>query len=272
MAGWRDTWYPNAVDAMRSLRGTGGAGADGSPLPLTQAIDTLAIIAQFPRPLAEAIRRFQRSASDGFVFGPSDLADRAINSSLVYPDGTTRPLSPADVLAGKLGDSITIDDYLAGFPDERAPWLRSPSSSDEFYSLWIPDSAGAEVALLALHREAVRAWSAAVAVSTDMLIDYGANLQAEMAANRNARFWTAIRQLCTALDVIAANPPETNAQKIVGAVKVALSRSGEVAGQGAAHIAEAIGNTAGSAAKGFLDTANMTAVVVAGIAIFLLAS
>jgi hypothetical protein len=265
---FREVWYPRALAALISLRGEGGVALTGERLPLTSAIDTLAILAQFPGPLAQSIERFQASQAEGFVAGGAPMADRALSASWLNADGTMRDFGVHEIMKGI--DSVSLLEYLAGYPAFGAPWLRRPSTSTGFYSMWIPSDGGSEVHILSLYRAAVKQWSVAVQSSTDMLTDYGADITASMANWRNQEFWGAIRKLCNEMDNINANPPLPNAQKITEAVKVALDRAGDVAGQGAAHIAETVGRTAGSAAQGFLDTANITAVVVAGIAIFLM--
>ncbi len=263
--GWRDNWYPVTIAALIKLRGEGAPDKAGNRVPLLRASDLIPVLATVTDPLARAIITFQTSQSN------QELGGAVMPVTAL--DGAGRLLKGAFGAPAYLGQTlITVRSYLAGKPDdETKPWQRSPSGNKPLYSVWVPNSIlGEELALLGFHRQAVADFQRCVDVSSDMIRDYGTNLDRELASWRVHDFCAALRALASDLDVIAESPPVQAMDAVIGGLKHAMDRSAEVIGSGAAHIAEMAGNVAGHAAKGFLDTANMTALVVAGIAVYLL--
>jgi hypothetical protein len=267
--GLRDKWYPACVGAMIQIRGEGptARGATGERLPLLQALDTIAILAQLSAPLVGAIKSFHHK-----MFDDEDLKDHVMASR--HYDSDSEFIGVPDVLA-HLGvlDRIKTEDYVAGYGQPFAPYRRSKTIGGKTYE---PGLMGGvldwrgDPGLLNGIREAMRAWESAVTQSAAMLDSYGANITMTVSTEYIQDFFAALRNLCSTLDAVNAVPPPDIQKRVVEALKVATSKAGEVAGAGAAHIAETIGRTAGSAAEGFFATGNLTAIMVAGLAVFLM--
>ncbi len=260
--GWRDNWYPHAVAAMIQLRGEAAPDAQGNRLPITRALDTIAIMGQVSPPLVRAIEKF--------MAGENGLPSKAINAENVDSDGTITADSPV-AYANAIRNGISIADYVAGYGDARSAHLRStsPDAGATRYTIWLVDSISMEDGLLGFCRQAMADWQAVVNASSAAIVANAMNVEGGMSSSDNATFWAALRRLCTDLDVIAENPPERTLDKMKGAISDALDKSAEFAGQSAAKLSQKAGEIAGNFGKGFFETAGVTSLVVAGIAVWL---
>lgn len=260
--GWRDTWYPYAVAAMIQLRGESAPDAFGNRLPVTRALDTIAIMGQVSAPLVRAIEKF--------MTGENGLPSKAIAAKHVDSDGTFILDSPLGA-ATAIRDGISIADYVAGYGAPNAAHLRSvePEPDATRYTIWLVDGLSNEDGLLGFCRQALADWQATVNASSAAIVANALNLETPMSKVDNAAFWGALRRLCTDLDVIAENPPERTLDKMKGALSDALDKSAEFAGQSAAKLSQKAGEIAGNFGKGFFETAGVTSLVVAGIAVWL---
>ncbi len=273
MTTFRDTWYPNALRAMTSLRGAGVEGSDGARMPITRALDTLAILAQLSRPLVNAISVFQQSQAD-------EEGQQVMKSKYLTDGVHTKANRAQMVVDGAISSGFaSIEDYVAGYGVTGQEYRRylAPGDATAFYATgdvtyepWVPDGLSVEDSILASIRQAVRRWQDAVNASAEAMTVYGANLSREMSAELASEFWLAVRRLCVDLDTINAHPPTSTAEKVKASLNEALDKTATVVGEGAAHLAEAVGRTAGNIGKGFFDTAGVTALAVAGIAVLIM--
>jgi hypothetical protein len=265
--GFADKWYPGVLSAMRSIRGDGPLSTAGDRLPVTRPLDTLAILAQCSGPLASSIRGFQERQNGAVVAGTC-LASEHLSNGVFRGDMI---MLGAQLHAG-IARGITIKDYLAGVGTVGSEWQRRASNvAGPTYEIWIADTFRSEPHLLGQFRSAIKQWQLAINVSASLISAYGSNLMGAMDESSTQGFWTAIRRLCQALDLIAANPPATTYDRIRGATVHAIDESAKFVGEGAAAIAEGAGRTAGNLLGGFLDGAGFyTVLIVAGVAVYLL--
>ncbi len=254
--GWLDTWYPNAQAAIGGLRGLGATGSDGVAMSLLTGTDTIGVLGQLSPAVVGAIKSFEsKTAGDAF-------ADRVVASDQLNIDGSIDNI-------GALSDSsnsITVEAYVAGFGDAGSAYRRSVIPGTATYEIFL---ASDEEDLFSLLRGAMESWQACCDASASAIESCGVDTSALVSTQSLATFWQCVRVLAGNLDQLNSNPPTSYADRIKESAIAALHKSETFAGEAAAALSHEVGNAAGNVAHGFFDTAGMTSVIVAGIAVFL---
>ncbi len=274
--GWRDTWYPNAMAALCELRGRGPAGSDGIATPLIRAMETISVLGQLSQAIVNACSNFQDNA------GVDALHDYAFPSELVRNGRISNTLYAAQ---SELEAHVRpMVDYIAGYaPNKSEPWKRliygegalaigATSIAVTGYTYEIgygSSSLTAEPALFAQVRELIAAWDRAVEASASAIRYAGADAQRVIDAANASALFTAVRQVCTALDVLRENPPVSSFDKVKGAAEAALDKTADFAGEAVAKAAAKTGETLGAAGEGFFREAGFMSYLVAGLAVML---
>jgi hypothetical protein len=278
---WSDQWYPLTLQALTGLRGEGARDDEGNQYPQIRSTDGIAILAQLSKPLASAIAKFLDGRGAIYQWWRDADGDGVVGS--VTGDKILDKVWLAN------SDEISIEEYLGGYGlrVSREPWIRTPNAtaavesndgdkfatwSKSFYQPMLNRAllGGEEDALLHQIRSAVARWDDGVGASA-LCID-AAGVDKESIANdeNTIHFFTAVRSLCVAIDLLHENPPDSTIDKVTAAAEHALERSADAIGRGAAYTADLAGRTAGTAVEGFLGTASLTSIVVAGLAVYLL--
>lgn len=262
MTGFADTWYPQTITAMRSLRGDSSLGTDRVVMPLLRASDGIAMLGQVSPNVVNAIISFERDQASAYggKVGRSDLLDDGVMERTMVN------------LATMAGTALPAAEYVAGYGIAlNAPYRRwPPKGGDYTWEPFIVDSAigGNQEGLLTFVRQMMGDWQRAVD-SAAAMISAVPNVSNNADPQLVSTFLWHLRALCRDLDVLRENPPQTTAQRIKDAAINAVRDTEEFAGQAAAQIAGAVGEGAGLVARGFFAEAGVTSLIVAGIAVWL---
>lgn len=267
------SWTANITAALIQIRGEAARDSRGNRLPMITPLDTIAVLARYSPMLVGSITNLQ--AHEGVEVG-------AINIRSVTADGrllaagigggivTGSSTVIERMVNGDVKGRITIQKYLAGYGNPSLPYQRRPDKTSDLHTFYgRPNEMLSETALISAHREAVRDWQRGIDASVAALLASPLDLTKPLRPDDNAAFWSAIRGLSASLDAIGANPPEEVFDRIKGATSAALNEAGRVAGEGAAKLADQVGQIAGHAAEGFLTTASALSLIVAGLAVYL---
>lgn len=257
--GWRDTWYPFAIDAMRSIRGDSSVGDDGAIMPRLIASDGIAMLGQVSGAVVNACRSFDQQIN-------KNLAGHGAMSSAQLDDG----IFYVDASIGDPGPFFAWDNYIAGAGTPGAAYRRSPIMRGPTFEPWIVHDpiTGDETALLSFLRSMIGDWQRCVDAAANMIATVP-TVSTQTSPGQASEFLAALRGLCVSLDVLRENPPVSSARKIRDAALEALRDTEEFAGKAAADIAGSVGQGAGLVAHGFFSEAGVTSLVVAGIAVWL---
>lgn len=261
--GWRDTWYPNAMAALCELRGRGPAGNDGIPTPLIKAVESISILGYVVKGMVNALGSFQ--CANG--------VDQ--NCTTVYPSlyvSNGRVSNSAYVIPGIGSQVRSMEKYLGGYaPNKSQPWRRqiNGEGSQTYEIGYGSSSLTAETALFMETRNLVAAWDRMCEASASAIRSSGTDISRTIPASDAAALFTALRHVCTSLDVLQENPPMSAYDKVKGAAEAALDNVADFAGEAAADLASKVGETAGQVGEGFFREAGFMSYLVAGIAILL---
>jgi hypothetical protein len=262
--GWIDEWYPETISALVEKRGQGGDDTRGVAMPLLMPLDTLALLGLLSGPISQAIHSFQNTAV-------GELGDRVVLSSRLDDNG---------MIAGSVTaliahmDGVKIADYVAGQPvlGVGPAWKRTITPFGPSYEPWMIESTfgGDETDLIMQVRALMTAWQAAVNAAVFAINAAGADIASRpMSTAHAAEFLRGVRQCAVVLDILAENPPTSGSEKIKGAALAALNRTETFIGETAANLATKVGELAGNVGSGFFSEAGITALIVAGIAVYL---
>jgi hypothetical protein len=252
LASWLSDWYPGVVTAMRGLRGDGATGTDGNVMPLFQASDGIPVLGQISPGLVSAVRGYLKQ-------------DRVPRSDIVSADNIADILSGIADASTDGTSSISVAEYVSGVGYPGAAWRRSNSIGGELYE---PFSVGFEYDLLTFVRQAMSDWQRAVD-SAAIMLSNAVNASDIADQEASATFLSALRALCTDLDILRENPPMSTLDKLKGATRAAVDSVEDFAGKSAAQASEEVGRLAGNVSSGFFSQAGITSLVVAGIAVYL---
>lgn len=275
--GWLDQWYPNVIATISQIRGVGPT-SGATPTALLSGLDTIAVLGQMSPGVIGAIRSFENQQH-------TDYSDRVFASEALSSGG--RPLfGPA--LASGTGTSVA--EYVAGHGDWPTAWVRSidkvtatdpgvfginkalgiPDTHIETrtYEVWILND---EDQLFNYVRQMLNSWQRACDASAAAL-NSNPDTAAVVASDQLVTFWTCVRTLASDLDVLQENPPVSYGDRLTQATKDALQKTEQFAGEAAAALSEEVGKAAGNVAEGFFGQAGITALLVAGIAVYLFLS
>lgn len=290
--GFRDEFYPQTVAAMIQRNGEAAPDALGNRLPITKAVETIAILGTLSPHIVRILEQFQQrmdapkigAMRETYVTaaGFMNLADAP---APISAPGEIEPMFGGDIVANdrKWRDAfnlVTWKEYLAGFPKPGKPYARTPVSrlGQGYWVPWMPAvrvESWAETDLYTFLCQMVGEWQMAVDAGAAG-IRAQANANNPMSSANNAAFWSTIRRLTASMDVIDENPPRDFFDRVKGAVKQSvndsLDKTAEFAGEAAAVLAEKTGEIAGKFTQGFFAEAGITAIVVAGLAIYLFIS
>lgn len=275
--GWRDEWYPDTVAALCELRGAGALMTDGLRMPMISALESLSVIGRLSGSISGAVVSFHNSSGRE---APLEVGNaRHVPESLYVDAGSSEYF-------GILGDTISVDKWLAGMAPNPlrgwrrtngAPWATGKTevdvviaSTQRLYSPFGIDTPVRvqEPAIAMQLRELCNAWERAVRAVTGGIMHAGPDISARLDDTYGAALWKAVRQACTALDILRENPPEETYERVRAAAAHSLARSADFAGSAAASIASKVGETAGQIGEGFFREAGFMSLLVAGIAVF----
>lgn len=278
--GYRDQFYPQTVAALIQRFGESAPDASGNRLPITTATQTIAILGTLSPHVVRVLREYNERVTDGdgpFGAMPVGLVD---SEGFLRSDpqefeigGGGGPFGLSGVKVTTVANQvISWEDYVAGYPDlNTRPSNRAPLGQLGFRTVWMPDvvfESFAETDILAQLRQMMADWQHAVDASADA-IRSNVDVSASMGKTQNATFWAAIRRLCTTMDIVDENPPLAMFERVKQAVNSSIDQTAEWTGKAAADLATKVGETAGNLGKGFFAEAGITAIVVAGIAVYM---
>lgn len=253
MATWAESVAP-LVTAVAKVNGR-----YDERTPKLKASDMISMLGNFSRHLPSQITRI---ASAG-----------VLPSSTVTDEGTPAgglsafivPMNPSDYL------------FHSTAPDSKTAWRRIPGDSTiasaPIPATWEPARERSlirndQLELLTFLRQSINDYQRASDQITFSLIMSGT--VASEAASKS--FMSALRAFASDLDVLQTNPPTTLAEDIKGGAKAAAAASAEATtkiaeagGNAAGFVANQIGKAAGAAASGFLDSANITTLLVGSL-------
>lgn len=273
---WSDTWYPQAIAALITLRGPGPKSLAGNDLPNLTAMDTIGVISQVAGPLARSFSRACGSIQgkevvtvgipdeDGYV----SLLDAQIASSpggvgLSMISGATF-LSSAQYLAGP---GTALAESWKRYAPQQASALAGDPYQERSGPMFEPYQVNGETALLQMVRQSVTEWQRLCDASAMAISVSAADVSQAMGQDEAREFFSALAALCGSLDVIGENPPVVGS--IGGALRAAVDATQEFVGKSVAQLSEEVGRLAGNLASGFLQNIGLLGLAVAGIAIFI---
>jgi hypothetical protein len=236
--------------------------------PKMSVRDMVAFLAMYTPSLAGAITR---------------VADRIVRSDFATSDGVLTVGSAYH--AGSI-DTIDAMTYLStGVGLARAPWKRSITMTetqtnrarlaglDPETVTYEPVRDGSllrndQTELISFARQAVADYDKALSQISSAVWLYPSSICSEAICKS---FVSALRALSSDLEVLAENPPTSWSQDVSGALGHALDKSeaavvalGEKAGAAAGRVGNLVGDVAGKTLGGFLDSANLLTLAVAG--------
>lgn len=262
--GFREQFYPQTVGSMIQRYGEAKPDSNGNRLPITSGIASIGIIGALAPHVVRVLDDLQGQGSVPTAIRGAVFAD------YVNPDGTIKDLSMWTLLFNDASVRMSHKDFLAGVPDPVNPWKRGHLWGGGFYTIWIPSEVFGteETARLNFARQMIREWQRAVDASAAG-IRQSPNANDSFPPEYNAAFWLAVRQLCSSMDVLDENPPQDYFDKVKASVNYSIDQTATWAGKAAADVAGKVGEIAGNVAGGFFKEAGVTAIAVAGIALYL---
>lgn len=253
-------------------------------IPAITSTDMLAAITLFTSGVVNAVYRISDPSSA--LLGVDSSSVRCLNTQFIADDGTPnvdelRKLGAAKLAADWYGwDSVSPDflgidakRYVSGYANTSEGWQRSlvPNESEgvfPFFGVTRSD----DLELLAFLRSTMRAWERVIAAIRSSIDSYG--LTRIVSLDAGAEFFVALTSLGSSLDVCGENPPSSYDvhgafMASIDAVGHTLESASRVAGETAGKLANIAGSAAGEAAKGFLDTAGISTLAVAAVAVYI---
>ena len=272
MATWSKL-IDNTITALIDQNGAGTIGESGivkgRRLPRTSAINALTMLAKISPAIVAAIAKVSYKG-------------QAHRSSIVDDDGT---IDEDALILGGLETSISAKAYVAGYPDPNVPYRRSVAAvtaqgitalnTSPLYEPAVESFVlgGEQTDLLAACRESMRDWQAAVNAATALALATPGDLARLQTGPAVDAFWRAAIVLYSGVSSIAEEPVTDRLDVIKGALRdstnVTTQFIAENAGEFAAAAADTLGKTAGTFADAFLSNAGITALIVAGVAVYL---
>lgn len=263
------------LSALVAINGEGSIGVGGSVsgrrLPRTSAIDALTVLAKLSPGLVGAVSKI---SMDG----------RAWRVGVADGDGIARADTIA-VLALRSDGGLDAKAYVAGYAHPLVPYQRSKAAATaqgvvllNTSPLYEPVLAafalgGEDTALLSALRQSMHDWQRAVAAATALALAVPGDLSAMQTGPGVESFWRAVLPLTSGMDVIAEQPITDRFEVLKGALGAGTKASAEFvatnAGELAAYTAELAGETAGTFADAFFSNAGLTAMIVAGLAVYM---
>jgi len=276
---WSGVWYPKTMQRVQSIAGPGDEDSNGQAMPALSAVDTVALLGVVTPGLILAIENFSVKQNGK----PAEIAiveSRALDDRGVMTNFFS-DLKYTDV---KRYLSLGTDTEFLGTTSD-APWRRMDvlnqtlvTAGDEAAVSWQPYCINPVVDNLALEqrletlgrvRTAIAHWQAMVNASASAMTTNAADVTMKAPSDALEEFLSNLRMLCADLDGLSVNTPSAD---YGDAVTKAIGEVSEFVGKAAAEIAEKAGDIAGKVAGnvlgGFLENAGLMAVLVVGIAIY----
>lgn len=278
-------WYTATTEQLISLVGTGAIDpATGYNVPNISSLDTVALLGVITPVLARAITNFcSQTGHAGSIAARSDLVD----STGAFLD------IPLEAIVDP--DTAFLNDvkvYLQNQPDptyqgqtSAAPWRRYPvfaalpSAGDDTiqsYEVYsggvssISNQSQADNTVLQSLRQAIADWQRMVQASASAIYANSADTTNPAPLDDVSEFMSALRGLCSDLDVLQENPP---ALSVVDALRDALAKASEFTGKALADVSDELGKQIGIAlsnfSSGFIANAGIVSIIVVGLVIHL---
>lgn len=274
---WSDTWYPTTMQMLTQIAGGGPVDDNtGVQLPNLSAIDTMALLGLVTGAVASAIVGFNQQANGA----PKEMC--AVRSDCVDSEGRkVGGPTPTPYIDAKTYLTYQTDVQSIGLVSETA-WKRYPpneSTTDpvESYEVWTAGGFLAQgeladkLAILQFVRQLISDWQRMVMSCTSALSANSADVTVAAPVDDLVEFLSALRAVCSDLDVLKENPVEL--AKLQDALKYALAKTSEFVGKAAAEVSNEVGKDAGiigaNVTEGFLSNAGILSFVVVGILVHL---